>query len=352
MDMKPQLLLIIFSLLSVFPAKAENVENLYQAEVTVKNTTDQEKKRGIKKALSIVLNRILTGSHTKDNKTYKRVLNHSNHYVKEAQFALNSLDKNNAQGPRLLRVLFNEQLIINEFRNSPLSFWNEIRPKTLIWLVIDKSGRKVFFDPETMPEIEAALNFAAKHKALPILFPIRDLDEQKLTVSHVLSPYSTELLSISKRYDVVSTLAGKLINKGSCWHAEWTYYFNEHIHQWLSPCNSLQKVSINGLEGVYHRISAFYAAKSDKRAVESIILKFSNIHEKNSFNQVNQFLESLPMAKTVTWLDKDQKYHRYRLFYQGKRELLNQALIQSYLFRIEDYADLQKSEMRYRYINR
>lgn len=325
------------------------VERLYEAEVVAKSELEQDRVAAIKEALTVVLTRILASNDILLDETVKAVLADAIYYVDEYQYALVPSDVKVTSSARLMRVLFDETLLVDVFRQSAVGVWNEIRPRTLVWLVVEEEGKQHFFDPLSMPDVDAVLDRAAGRKRLPTLYPIQDLKEkQSLSISDVLSAYSKHLLKVSQRYDVVSTLAGKLLKTAGCWKVEWTFYFDGKIEQWGSQCGSIENAALNGFQGVYDRLSKYYAVKSEVKRVGSVVLKVANINGSNDLTRVSDYLDSLPMIKTATWANEEDEYNVYRVFYQGRRKLLNDKLARDHVLRVERFSLLNGDEVKYK----
>jgi len=329
---------------------AVEVKGLYEVEVSAKSEQQQDRVDAIRRGLEQVLNRILAGRDVLQNETIKTIVIDAPHYVIEYQYSLAVSKK---QGKtRMMRILFDEKLLLDVLQPGRLGYWNEIRPRTLVWLVVEDENGPAFFSEETMPDIDAGMDAAAKLKALPVLYPIQDLNEaQRLSINDVLSAYSNHLLSISTRYDVVSTLAGKVTKLNECWKAEWTLYFNGEIAQWSSACLTINDVALNGFQGVYDRLSKFYAVQPNIQAVSSVIIKIAKITDIPELTKVNDYLESLAMVRTVTWVGFEDGYNMYRVFYQGERQIMNNALIKDRVLRIEKFATENAEEVKFRLLS-
>ncbi len=326
---------------------AMEVDNLYETEVHLESESKQDREIATQQALKIILTRILAGENILNDNIVKTVLANSTYFVREFQYSLGG-----SSSSRLMRVLFDEKLLIDTLRLSNAGLWNEIRPTTLVWLVIDEQNKQRFFEPDWMPEVDLALAKATKEKKLPVLYPIQDLNEkQNMSISDVLSAYSDHLMKVSTRYDVVSTLAGKMINKGTCWKAEWTHYFDGKITQWSSPCGLINNVASNGFQGVYDNLSSYYAVTPPSKDVDSVLLKVGNIKTNLDREKVTNYFESLPMVKTVTWVSEELGYGVYRLFYQGKRSTLNKNLAKDHLLNLEEHSKLNAKEVKYTLIS-
>jgi hypothetical protein len=340
------LLCLALSCQSLF---AIEIERLYEIEVIAESDSKQDRQVAFTKALEVILTRILAGDNILQDKTVRVILSDAKRYVSEFQYALVNPKRQGNSHARLLRVLFNETLLIDTLRAGQLEFWNEIRTRTLVWLVVEEYGKKQFFDAGLMPKVEAAMIYAAKQKSLPMLYPIQDLKEKRdLTISDVLSAYSEHLLEVSLRYDVVSTLAGKLVKTEHCWKAEWTFYFDGNIEQWKSQCDSINEATLNGFQGVYDRLSKYYAVKSNKSKMTSAIIKIANIKGISALEHVSSYLESLAMISTANWIGKEGKYNLYRLFFLGKQYQLSNKLMKDDVLIAESFSEQSSDEVTYK----
>jgi len=328
---------------------AVEVERLYETEVIAKSEQVQDRMEAIKQAMRRVLMRILAGNNVFQDKAVKNVLENAANYVKESQYSLAETKHKQA---RLMRVLFDEEKLVVALRRGNVGLWNEIRPTTLVWLVVEQQdGVKQFFDSDEMPEIEWILKKTSKQKKIPVLFPMQDLTEKRvLSIGDVLSAYSEHLLEVSVRYEVVSTLAGKLVKEGRCWKAEWTLYFDAKIEQWRSPCSSIDLAVLTGYQGVYDQLSKYYAAKPEKKELESIVMKVSGIKRGIELMQVTNYLNTLSMIKTVTWETVEGDYNVYRVFYQGEREFLNDRLVSGGILKAEHASIYNAEEAKYQFL--
>ncbi len=329
---------------------AVEVDRLYEVEIIAESEREPDRISAIKQAMRRVLMRILAGNNVFQDRTVKNVLANATSYVKEYQYSLAETKHKEA---RLMRVLFDEEKLVTALRTGRYGLWNEIRPTTLVWLVVEQDGVKRFFDSDTMPEIEWVLKKSSEQKKIPVLFPIQDLAEKRvLSIADVLSAYSEHLLEVSVRYEVVSTLAGKLVKKGECWEAEWTLYFDEKIEQWGSPCSSISQAVLIGFQGVYERLSKYYAAKPEKKEVGSIVMKVEGIRRGIELMQVTDYLNALPMIKTVTWEAAEEGRNVYRVFYRGSREVLDGQFAAGDVLRLENAAKNDAEEVRYRFLRK
>lgn len=243
--------------------QAIELKGLYEIELVANGQTAADREQAIKQALYAVLNRILVSEDITKLPIVQQVLSNAQHYVKQFQYSLIGADYADSDA-RLIRVEFDEDQILALMRNSQVGIWSEIRPETLLWLVVDEEGQRQFYNPDSMPDIENALTLASKIKGVPLIFPMLDLEEQqRISVSEVLGANSKNLLNVSSRYEVPAVMVGHLVQKAGCWQGEWAFYFDGKIKQWSDSCQPLKAATADGLQGAYQILSNYYGAKPE-----------------------------------------------------------------------------------------
>jgi len=243
-------------------AAAVEVKGLFEIELIANSQSAQDRDVAIKQALFGVLNRILVADDIAKLPVVQQLLNGAQHYVKQFQYSLIAADEDSSGDARLMRVEFDQEQLLEVIRQNRVGVWSEIRPETLLWLVVEDGGGRQFYNADGMPEVESALALAEKVKGVPIIVPILDLEEQqKISVNEVLGVDSRNLLAVSARYDVPGVMAGRIARKGQCWQGEWAFYFDGKIKQWDNPCLPLKGVMLEGLQGAYTILASYYGVK-------------------------------------------------------------------------------------------
>ncbi|MFA6052760.1 MAG: DUF2066 domain-containing protein [Methylobacter sp.] len=319
--------LIICGLLFSSNVFAAEVQGLYETEVIAKSQSEEDKNAALKEALTIVLTRVMAGENILHDPVVQSALADAGHFVKQYQYSLIESHSDENSNARIMRVLFNESHVLDLMKTSKLKIWAETRPETLLWLVVEENGQRSFFKAETMSEINKAVNGASRQTGLPLLFPLLDLEEQqKISVSDVLSAYPQSLLTASERYGVVSILAGRLVKTDDCWKTDWAFYFDEGIEQWTMPCGALNDAILTGMEGAYGRLSKYYAVKPDVIETSSVMLEVSGDKDANDRSRVIHYLNSLAMVKSVVWSGGEAGFSRYKVGFEGNRRALEELL--------------------------
>jgi hypothetical protein len=243
---------------------ALEVKGLFEIEVVANSQSAEARDMAIKQALAGVLDRVIVAEDISKIPVAQQMLNAARSYVKQSQYSLMPADEYAAIDARLFRVQFDEDQILEALSKSQVGVWSEIRPETLLWLIVDENGARQFYNADSMPDIDAALTLAAKLKGLPLIFPLLDIEEQqKISVTDVLGADSRNLLAVSMRYDAPAIMAGHVVKKGTCWQADWAFHFDGKIKQWNSGCEPLKNTLSNGIKGAYDVLSAYYGVKPE-----------------------------------------------------------------------------------------
>lgn len=253
---------LIMALLLAFNVSAIELAGLYEVELVAKSDAAEDREQAMKQALYAVLNRVVVSDDIAQLSIVQAMLKKPISYVKQFQYVAMTEQTFNDQNARLLKIEFDEEQILNTLQQSQIAMWDEMRPQTLIWLVVEADGQQQVYNPETYPEFEMAFNLAGKVKGLPILFPLFDLDEQQaVPISSVLNVDTAKLLAASARYEVNSVLAATITRHDDCWQGNWSLLFDGKVKQWSGLCQPLRATVLAGAQQVFQVLSNYYGAR-------------------------------------------------------------------------------------------
>lgn len=328
---------------------AVEIKGLFEAEVITRSQSRDDRNTALRQALVIVLNRVMTGPDIMQDPTVLTALNNAAAYVDQYQYALASGGKG-ANSPRTMRVMFNEETLMELMRSSQLSIWNEVRDQVLMWLVVEQFGKKEMFDISRHAEVNTALQAAVKLQGIPVLLPLMDLEEkQRVRTKDVLSAYPEHLQEASVRYDVSAVLSGKIVKQRTCWRSEWTLSFNNKIEQWTLPCTKLKQNLAATLQHVYTQLSVFYAVNAGQAQADMQILKIAGIRGMTAETHIKKYLRELPMVTSVKWIQVEQGQHVFQLQLSGTKAALQEQLELGLVLR-EKGRDAQDASLLYELI--
>lgn len=255
--------ILLLGLLSSFQLAAVEVSGLYEVDLIANSQSADDRLQVMKQGLFAVLNRVVVIDDIAKLPVVQTMLLNAGQYVKQFQYAaLNEQETYSEQAARKVHIEFDEEQILTILQKNQLALWDETRPQTLVWLVVEEDGVQQFYNADTMPDIESAFDLAAKVKGVPMIFPLLDLDDQQaVSVDTVLTMNSSKLLAASARYEVTSVAVAKIAKHGHCWQGSWAFHFDGKVRQWSGLCQPLRASVLAGAQGIYEVLSSYYAAR-------------------------------------------------------------------------------------------
>ena len=225
---------ILLSLLSLLPltTRAVEVEQLYSASVMAEN--NQSNRTLQKVAFAEVLVKVSgNATITADPVIKKALINARQYLVKQAE--------ERVDGERYLQASFNDQKINRLIRSSEFGVWSPNRPQLIVWLVVDEDfSRSVRGESDSdYAEFIDAIKAQANKRAIPVLFPVMDLDDQLQVSSRDLWGKFTDPVELaSTRYAADNYIIAKIIKQNDDYKLDWSMYGRSNSKQayevWLN----------------------------------------------------------------------------------------------------------------------
>ena len=245
---------------------ALEVQGLYEVELVVKSESAEDRLLAMKQAFYSVLNRVVVNDNIARLPVVQDMLKNPMPYIRQFQYAdlADQIDEDRpgVYEPRRLKVEFDEEQILKTLQASQVALWDENRPATLLWIVIQEEGERQFYNPENIPNFESELSLASKVKGLPFVYPLLDLEEQqRVSVTNLNTLDARTLNELSARYEAISTAVVSFTRRENCWQSSWALYFDGRKTEWSGMCQPLRLTVLADAERVYQVLSNFYAAR-------------------------------------------------------------------------------------------
>ncbi|PCK32206.1 DUF2066 domain-containing protein [Pseudoalteromonas piscicida] len=211
------ILIVLFSF--TLTAKAVEVQNLYEASLSVSDKTRATRAQASQQALLKVLQK-LTGkaddfSHPAIQASLKRI---SDYMLKYEYYDL--------QGNTKIKVEFEPGKVEELVREAGLPLWGNRRPMVAIWMVIEDNFRREFVTQESYPQLERLIYDTAEEWGVPVVVPLMDLvDRSNVSIAEVWGNFSNEVEEASLRYEAERVITARLFQPphANTWQLDWRY---------------------------------------------------------------------------------------------------------------------------------
>jgi hypothetical protein len=344
-------IIVLFVVISAFFSSmqifAVEVNNLYNARVTVNSQTNSDQKRALQQAMGAVVLKVGGQQNLLTNPAIKSALKKVNQYVANFRY---QRDGKNTQ----LLVSFDESKINQLFEQANLPIWGRLRPQVLIWIV-EENGlvRSIISNVEPSSFSNNSIYQASSHlsatveefstlRGLPILMPLMDLtDVNTISTSDVWGRFAHQIQIASQRYNPESIIVIRLSNSSlvpkstavpveNCllcqkeqqqYALDWSFIadaqgydrdiigaqlFGEMSYG-IEPEKLLQKALSLISDQIYQK----YALGND--IDNNFTIDVTDIGSLKHFIEVEQFLEQLSSVKSVKLLSASGSNRRFEL---------------------------------------
>ena len=275
-------------------ARAAMVKDLYSQDIPVAGQGFQERAQAMTQAFSQVLVKVTGQPEVLDNKVVREALAKPKTYIRKFGF---HTDETATQRQQYFEVTFDEQSVKRLLRRAGVAIWGQNRPSTLVWLAIEKAGKRGIISASANLPGVFYQHFGAR--GLPVLFPLMDFeDEASISAVDIWGGFSSKLQEASRRYGTQSILSGRL----SAQNDHYTGRLNL-IFRGVS-----QSVAINNLDAsgvarlasdlVGKTLSAHYAIDaSDASAKTRLVVE--NITNAQRYAELNKYLQRVTAIRDL-----------------------------------------------------
>ena len=195
----------LYSLLALlclgsFSAQAVVVEDLFTVELPVADQTTSLRLEAFSEAFKQVVVKVSGSDDALNSPAFQRPIERSARYVKQFRYVNRSEgdDEEFEVGRLYLRIDFDQQLIEGLLRENNFPVWGRERPSSLLVISYDVNENIKLVSDDSTPDLIDLLDQAASRHAVPVLFPLMDLQDIALVKIGDI---------VSRQYDNIDTMA-------------------------------------------------------------------------------------------------------------------------------------------------
>ena len=342
-------------LLTSLSAPAVEVTGLYEAEVPVTSQSAAERVAAIHTALEEVLVKVSGNAEVLQRPELKSLLDQAEQWVQRYQYRAAlpvpsgpaapaapplpapAADEAAGAAPaaipppppiQLLWVAFDRQTINQRLAEAALPVWGLNRPRTLLWLAVEKGSKRYLVGGDNRPDLQGMINGEARRRGLPLSVPLLDLQDQgSLAVADVWGDFSDVIFKASDRYQPDAVLVGRVYGGvDDQWQGRWTLYHRGSVTTWESPSGSQQEVVAAGVDGAAEQFAKRYALTLTPDVADSVVLTIENVASLMDYARALKYLQSLDPVAAVQIARVEGSEVSYRLKVRGKPQALVQTI--------------------------
>jgi len=357
----------VFALLAVLlgtlhlPAAAVTVEDLFTVELPVADQTTSLRLESFSEAFKQVIVKVSGSDEALRSPAFERPIKGSARYVKQFRYTTrNSPDDEEIEAGRLyLRIDFNQQLVENLLRENKFPVWGRERPNSLLVISYDVNENIKLVADDSTPDLVEALDQAASIHAVPVLFPLMDLEDIALVkIGDIVSRQYDGIDTMATRYASDALLVGQIVGRsGEGWHGDWEVRFAEQIFKWKFKSSSKQAVIDQVIRHLARVLALEYALEDHRQVEQMLLLSVSALEGIDDLIAVQKYLKSLNVVDSVRVAMINQDVITYRLKLRNDPEDLQRLIEFGEVLEQEDFPQVNTQGeaqiiLNYSYINR
>jgi len=218
----------------------------------------------------------------------------------------------------LLAVSFDGSTIENAIDAAGLPFWGPDRPLTLVWLVVDRGGRRSLAGSATGGDEKQRVELAATRRGIPLAWPGAG-DDLGRGLQQAWSGDHEPLVNAARRYGADGVLIGRAVATAAGQHnVEWTFSSAGLSAQTRGDLES-------GPELAADRYASAYASRNAGQRIEQLVT-VTGIDTLEAYAAALRALGRLPLVRGVAVDEVAPDAVSFALTVRGDPDALRHAI--------------------------
>lgn len=204
---------------------AARVDDLYSADVSVQDRSEEAREAALEDAMRMVLVRVTGSPQAAARSELEPLIERSASFVQAYRYMRGNANLR-------LSVSFDGQAVQEAAAASGVPVWGPERPRLLVWLAIDYGGgQRLIVPADSEGPVARTLQAAARERGLPISLPLMDAqDRQRISFADVWGGFTEAVEAASARYAPDAILVGRARRRQSGrLGVEWKLHFGAEL---------------------------------------------------------------------------------------------------------------------------
>ena len=285
-------------------AHADTVKGVYESKILVASQGREERTEALRQTFMQVLIRVsgrVDIVQSTDYPNIQEAIELATRYAQQYRYLKYQPKPGDDPAKKLIFwVRFDEAAVTRLLRGNNIPVWGSTRPATLVWLVVDKRGRRELIGNNSRNPARDILVRQAQQRGVPLRLPLLDLkDRSALRTSDVWGNFESTIMQASQRYQTEAVLVGRVFQSSTgYWNARWSIYSDSRRQDWSMSGTTMQEVLLPGIDTTAEVLSSRYASTGQTEA-GSVLVQVKDIKNLSDYNRVLVYLKKLANIHSV-----------------------------------------------------
>jgi len=296
---------IVISLYICLPVlvHAAVVSGLYETEVPVADQSAESHKNGLSRALLEVLIKLTGDRQVQGRPVTTELLRTPEKYVQQYKYHNKSVIEDgqlSLQQQLTLWVRFNESTLDKALHDYSVPVWGQVRPATLVWLVVQEGQRREFIGLEDAAGFTAKMINRAQARGVVLRQPLFDSEDTSLLKeADVWGGFIGPIKQASARYGADVILTGSLENTATGWQGYWTAIIQDEVSSWTTTGEQPDLVLQEGIDGLVDMLANRYIQAASGPQSSGIEIIVNDVSDFEQYSKVLKYLRTLNSVTDV-----------------------------------------------------
>ncbi len=305
---------------------AVQVHSIYQAEIPVATQSDEDKLQAEQDALAEVLIKISGNSHLlENNPNLSSNLKNADNFVEDYSYSTPAGAPKSAR--YLLFVRFDDESVNRLLHETGAPVWGLYRPLVLVWLALQTPNHAAdIIDPATS-DLPKLLKKTAKHRGLPVIFPMMDVtDLTHVSVNDISEQSIMHVQQASARYASNAILVGKITQNPNLFTSHWQLVLGTDHWSWDISGKTMQDVMTSVVANVTDTFATHYGVLMSNTVQSQLTMIVVGVKQQKDFVRLMKYIQHLAPVATVQLKTITEDEVTLDVSLSGKREAFMQTI--------------------------
>lgn len=308
-------------------ALADQVTNLYEAEVRVTGKSVEERDTALARGLLSVVVKVSGNRAAGGNPAIAGALGDPARYLQQFLYRSGATPQGGADALTLW-ARFDPGAVDGLIRDAGMPIWGRVRPSVLALVAVESATGRSLLAAEDTNSWSRLMQGAAGERGIPLVLPLMDLqDREDLRVSDVWAGFEDGVRAAAGRYQSEAVLLGRVrqVVPGS-WEGRWQMILGGGRQEWVSRGETMESVLLDGVGESADLLVARFAGYTATAGATGVPVTVTGVRTLRDYARALRYLGSLDAITRleVTRVEPDRLF--LEVDARGGREGVRQVI--------------------------